>query len=70
MTSISLHLLAAATVSVMLTFASAAQATDVTRFTANPPPSVLTPDSIQTGVGELRFKDGARGCPAQCRKLE
>ncbi len=28
-------------------------------FKANPPPSILTPDEVQTSVGTLHFKDGA-----------
>jgi hypothetical protein len=29
------------------------------KFKANPPPSILTPDTVETSVGTLRFKDGA-----------
>ena len=29
------------------------------KFKADPPPSILTPDEVQTSVGKLHFKDGA-----------
>ena len=32
---------------------------DDTRYSANPPSSILTPNSTETGVGTLKFNDGA-----------
>lgn len=52
------HLLSSAYGLLLMGLASA-HAEDAKSFTANPPDSILTPNSVQTQVGTLNFQDGA-----------
>ena len=56
MRSIGLSVLAAGALAA--TIATAALA-DSPKFKANPPSSILTPDTVETSIGTLRFTDGA-----------
>lgn len=47
-----------ASVAILALLASTALA-DQPKFKADPPPSILTPDEVQTSAGTLRFRDGA-----------
>ncbi|PZF76835.1 hypothetical protein DK847_10210 [Aestuariivirga litoralis] len=43
----------------LMSMAAASAMADAPKFQANPPPSILTPDKVETSVGTLHFKDGA-----------
>ncbi|MEI7600252.1 MAG: DUF1254 domain-containing protein [Aestuariivirga sp.] len=47
-----------ATLAVTAVVTTTAQA-DTPKFRADPPPSILTPDKVETSVGTLHFRDGA-----------
>jgi hypothetical protein len=56
MSSPTLRVLSSISFLALMAFPAVAQSP---KFEANPPPSILTPDTVETSVGTLHFKDGA-----------